>query len=900
MPYTQYPEDNYTTQNVRLVYLIEPHIRYVYVDIPNGKEADIPFFGDKNLHVYGNYATINISTHLLPDCRTVNSKNSQKKSCDIVGFIYFINQQGEEEIVDTFTTKIGTTELNYNYYKNVNVFINPEWREKEGTHKDTTSPQEYFVKIIAKKGDEYTDSTKWYSMFSFDEMTKKVGEGIKELFNSISYDTKINFSYWNTFDESIGDWVQITSMQPSINVRYDTMQMIYEKLEIIKSNQINYIGDVPVFIKEYDPCGYSTITISEVPKEKPDKTDKEKKIDKEQTRQSLVIFDEDRAVIDKTENVFEIVAGDDPKKISIKLGKLKNKNVYCQGLLLAKGEKHDKKQNIFQLESKAFTGQKTVSGEYKKVEDKTHQEQLKESRIPIEKKNEIDYDVIKNEDNSKIAKVKDVLNWEEGRDYNYIGEDQLDISIKYKYIKALTISNKEYNPNFVGNLFEDAWLFNYIMLNYEKNKQQYYIPIGSCRYPNQIVKINVLPDIKWTLLFKFNFKKEDWQEFEEVHNYQVNSFRINIPEIEQTPTPRGIRTTSETASFPRYSITRETTVQPVEREGGTKRLLQLIKRVEVGFFAEWTDNTEKKQEKDIIEDFYKPILEFFNKIITITKITGAILEGESNEEDSERRKLLKDEIKKIKGIRDPKELASGVYDIIKKEPVEHKMIYPSIGLGLSWYYGDAYKKGAPNYNGRKALEYNLQIMANPIIGYNITIDFLEMLARRHPIAYIIVKVVKVGMYLAEGNIDITFKMNGTLNLEGNARYNTLSGFSSTHSAKKEKMANLTGEISADLSGEIKAKLNKYQIITEFNASGTFKLGVKAKIIPGVHLATDIDGMYCETDLDFEGFTFYLKAEGKAEFLFFGMKIWEWEDSYEPKPWTVGEAYIASEKKYIIQ
>ena len=74
--------------------------------------------------------------------------------------------------------------------------------------------------------------------------------------------------------------------------------------------------------------------------------------------------------------------------------------------------------------------------------------------------------------------------------------------------------------------------------------------------------------------------------------------------------------------------------------------------------------------------------------------------------------------------------------------------------------------------------------------------------------------------------------------------------------------------------------------------------LKTKIIPRAHLATDTSGLFYETDLDFEGFTFYLKAEGKGELLFFGMKIWTWEGEYESEPWTVGKAYIASEKHYL--
>ena len=41
------------------------------------------------------------------------------------------------------------------------------------------------------------------------------------------------------------------------------MQMIYEKFEIEKNNQLQFIGDIKYTKKEFDPCGYSSITIEE-------------------------------------------------------------------------------------------------------------------------------------------------------------------------------------------------------------------------------------------------------------------------------------------------------------------------------------------------------------------------------------------------------------------------------------------------------------------------------------------------------------------------------------------------------------------------------------------------------------------------------------------------------------
>lgn len=918
IPYSIYPEKRYIQQSIRLVYLKEPYVRYVYIAPPKMQEADIPLGYDSKLHLYGMYANLHLSTHILPDFRRKGKTSFDKVSCKINGVVFFMNQSNEEVTVDNFETVLEAGENNYNSYKDLKIYIDPNWRNSEGTHAKDHQPQKYFIKIFAS---EIVTST----ALNFSNPLGQ-NDNIKNLFNPIIYNTNTDFQTWYRFDKEDESWIAL-DMQPHIEVRWDTMEMIFSKIEIEKNNQIQYIGDIPYSNKENDPCGYSSITIKEEfnPNDKKELDEKlakqDKKLaDKKLTKQEveanktkinsdfenrkrlpLVLFDEKRSTIDNTSKIFDITTGENKKSVSIKIGGLTNKNVYCQGLLLDEttNQKHNDKKNVFQIERVVFSALRLSNGDYQRENDNTHKKQLKDSEIDTTKENKTDTDVIKNHDNSKIKEVKDVLNWHENEDYTFIGEDELKLNLGYHYIKHLTTFNNEIDPNVIGNLFEEAWLFNYFFLNYSKQKQIYYLPVSTCRYPNQIVKINVLPDIKWTLLFKFNFKKEDWKKFEETYDYEVNAYFLHSSETTQTTSPNGTTTTSHSSTAAGVSIRRTTTVEEIQPKGGIKRLIELLKRVEVSLTAEWTDESSKKQSKDVIEGFYKPIYGFFKKLTDISKMISAITEGESNDEDKNKKKLLDDELKKMAGKKDAKEVVGGIYDILTAKSVETELIYPSIGLGLSWYYGDAYKKDNPIYTGKKALEYNLQVEAKPIVGIQTTLNFLEMLAKKHPIAYIIVKVVQVAAYLTDGKINVSLVISGTLNFEGNGRYNTLSGFSSS-SAKKEKLADLTGEVSATLEGELSVKFSTYQIITEFNASGTFKLGVKTKIIPGAHIATDTNGMFYETDLDFEGFTFYLKAEGKAEFLFFGMKIFEWEDSYEPEPWNVGKAYIASEKKYLIQ
>ena len=42
------------------------------------------------------------------------------------------------------------------------------------------------------------------------------------------------------------------------------------------------------------------------------------------------------------------------------------------------------------------------------------------------------------------------------------------------------------------------WVFNYFILD-EAKSQSYYLPVSTCRYPNQLVKVRVFPDMEWEL-----------------------------------------------------------------------------------------------------------------------------------------------------------------------------------------------------------------------------------------------------------------------------------------------------------------------------------------------------------------------------------------------------------------
>lgn len=201
-----------------------------------------------------------------------------------------------------------------------------------------------------------------------------------------------------------------------------------------------------------------------------------------------------------------------------------------------------------------------------------------------------------------------------------------------------------------------------------------------------------------------------------------------------------------------------------------------------------------------------------------------------------------------------------------------------------------------------ASEIGLKLEAAPIIGVEIIWDFLEMLARRHPLAFILKKGIDLVLYISDpGNkVEITFKITGELGLAVNFKHNMLSGnaYRNGHSPHKEELISGGASVEADLSGNITLHLKKYLIISEYSIGAEAKLGVKAKVSNKVYLGSDIDGLYIANTTFFDGFTFYMEAEAKCEITFLGVKILDWNPSYDPEPFNWGKCSLDRIKVYL--
>lgn len=246
--------------------------------------------------------------------------------------------------------------------------------------------------------------------------------------------------------------------------------------------------------KEFDPCGYSQIEIT-------DKSSKDRK--------PFIFFDEEKLSSsgDLTSQTFDIIRGDEKKDVIIALKKLQNKNVFCNGVMLPKNKKHNIKENVFLMDN--VLAAKRLGDDFERIEDKSHKKQLRKSNIDITKENETDTDVIA--DSEKPAyEVEKVQNFVLGTDYEYVGEDSLKLKLKYIYNKTydntiLKAIGYEIDDKYsLINLKDEevAWVARYIFWK-DHFVQQYFVPVSTCRYPNQIIKTKVFPDFEWWINFKY-------------------------------------------------------------------------------------------------------------------------------------------------------------------------------------------------------------------------------------------------------------------------------------------------------------------------------------------------------------------------------------------------------------
>ncbi|WP_336959684.1 hypothetical protein [Chryseobacterium contaminans] len=353
----------------------------------------------------------------------------------------------------------------WNSYINTTFPIEIEWKKNQNVKKNFT--------VVLEIYRYWNEPGRIYGTNSKEERVNYKNYADDPTSDLIEYDPKIL---------GLKDIDDKNSISSRFIVSEELMDHYLTRVEQEKNNMIQYIGDVEYNQREFDPCGYSKITVK-------DEDDKDREV--------FVIFDETVTVgpIDKTKQSFDIITGDSRKNISITLDKLTTKDTFCQGLLLDEGQKHSEKKNVFQVD-KVYAALKNGATHVRQA-DTTHHEQQRSAGVATTKENESDTDVVKTNNAYQVAVAQQ---WKEGVDYKIDSNEKITLMLRYLYNKTAFESFQNPDNTRANNAINLLWIFRYFWFT-DKTAQVYFLPVSTCRYPNQLVKINVWPDIEWEVSF---------------------------------------------------------------------------------------------------------------------------------------------------------------------------------------------------------------------------------------------------------------------------------------------------------------------------------------------------------------------------------------------------------------
>lgn len=378
--------------------------------------------------------------------------------------------------------------------------------------------------------------------------------------------------------------------------------------------------------------------------------------------------------------------------------------------------------------------------------------------------------------------------------------------------------------------------------------------VKSCAF-KQNIKIIIYPDIKWTLKFGFNVDKEDIEKlnrkggsFAPLKTYQdeadkndeaqfkynkKNSKEVNKENFER----KKILDKTAKKYSKEYNLKPKSKIKPIDKGSSFKKFLEILSKITLSLEEEHYGGDVKNE---LTEDFVRDLYEKMQPVLQLASKATGILEGEFDKKDfsSEQEKSI-----------------DGLMAKLKRKTVAYEFLYPKLSFAASWFYEQIDADKYPTLAGRQGLGLDLMLKAAPLVGVTINWDILELLCRRHPIAYAILKTVDTLLYVLgddESAIKCDFSVTGKIDATVDFQYNFAAGF---------KEVNAKGKTSMQAELKLSLKLKKtnevlgWQVISELGIGigGSIGLGIENKY------GVDRSGFYVQKNIIFEG----IVIEGNA-------------------------------------
>lgn len=354
----------------------------------------------------------------------------------------------------------------------------------------------------------------------------------------------------------------------------------------------------------------------------------------------------------------------------------------------------------------------------------------------------------------------------------------------------------------------------------------------------QNINIAIYPDIKWTLKFGFNVKKEDIEKlnrkggtFAPLKVYEDRAEEKDKAYFEKNESKKHTIDKTEKYFTENYDLKpKETDVAPVDKGTKFKQVIEILKRITVSLEEQHHGGDIKNE---LTEEFVKQFYEQIRPILQLIGKATGILEGDFDETS-----YTPAQGKSIDGL-----MAK-----LNRKTVEYEMLYPKLSCAGSWFYEQIDAKQYPALAGRQGLGIDLVLKAAPLIGVSIKWDILELLCRRHPVAYAILKAVDALLYILaddESAIKCDFTVTGQIDTTVDLKLNCLAGFKDFDT---KGTSSLSVELLIDLKLVNTLSAFSYEIVVDRGINGSVGSGLGIEDLYGI----DVNGIYLQKNLVFEG------------------------------------------------
>ena len=642
-----------------------------------------------------------------------------------------------------------------------------------------------------------------------------------------------------------------------------------EMIQIDKGNMPVFVDDVETNFEAFHHCRYDVIKGSYA-----------KLDDRENNEnQEIIIFDSKKVNTERTDLYMPVIAGYKQARRNVKIT-LDSNTVEC-----------------------SFDGDK-VNDHEKKVIDLS----LIQEAVVVEENTRVNEHLIYSKNEFKIGNInfsKEEEGHEDTNDDNEINASHSTTSGSAKSPVGISRTSKTTTfkderkigryPNsdteivldigyeYKGSLIKYIWPIRKAIL------QNYPVLLHTCAYPQKILNIQVYPDIKWIVQFAYDC---DPEEFNEMRGDTYDKYLVKIEKLESKYKPEKI---GDKVSRIDTDLQNAREIKKTGNRNQKRSAEKLISKLEekkakqeakAKKYKKESSKAKKQYKKDRPDLFnfkdninsgvsdlvlslnveydrpgealeisasYQRYVNLVKQLIDIKNTVELILDG--------KKKSKKKLDKKFKEINEAAaaENFKKMGDALKGRPLlSVDIIPPSLAVLGSWYAENP--KDINTY--QVGVVGEIQVQATPIVGAEITMDFLGLAQKAHPIARGIITIIDVAAAIGmapEINIDLV--VSGQLEIEGKFRYNSASKTSNLNQdslskdAEDDSPLTVKGVFSLELSAGIKYKVKRQTFFFgTFIVYGEASVSIKTGITLSGAIKADENGFFIDPLLTFHGIT----------------------------------------------